>query len=156
MTTARTAVRPILLAGIVASVTSTLVQVLLWVVFTDAFPAILWRDTRLAAAILLGDAVLAPASAPPGLWVTLVAAAVHLVLSVAFAAALWNFVRRSSLRHALLVGAGFGVGLYVLAMHVMTGVYPWFAVARGPITLAAHVAFGMSAAAVMRPRPRFP
>ena len=39
-----------ILAGVIAGTSATLVQVLLWLVSTDAFPAILFRDARLTAA----------------------------------------------------------------------------------------------------------
>ena len=48
---AASAAGSVVLAGIVAGVVSTLVQVVLWVALTDAFPATLFRDARLAAAI---------------------------------------------------------------------------------------------------------
>ena len=54
----------VLCAGIVAGVLATLVQVLLWLVFTDDFMALLLRDARLTAALVLGQKVL-----PPPRWV---------------------------------------------------------------------------------------
>src|SRR5437867_9815930 len=71
------------LAGVVAGVAATALQIVLWLLFTDAFPAILFRDTRLAAAIVLGPSVLAPAGSLP--WpVLLVAALVHFTLSIVY------------------------------------------------------------------------
>ena len=72
------------------------------------------------------------------------------MLSVAFCAALWPLDRWRSTRRAVLIGAAFGVALYIGALHVATLVLPWFAAARGGIALAAHVAFGVSAAAWFR------
>jgi hypothetical protein len=147
--------RSILFAGIVAGVVSTLVQIVLWLLFTDALPAILLRDARLAAAMVLGRSVLEPATTFDA-YILLVATAVHFALSFAFAAALSLLVGRRSISRALVVGAGFGAGLYVLDLHFMTAFFPWFAVSRGAIALAAHVAFGVSAAVVLRPAARVP
>jgi len=149
MRASRVTARAIALAGIVAGIISTLVQIVLWVLFTDAFPAILFRDARLAAAIVAGRSVLQPPDTFDA-YVTLVATVVHFTLSIAFAAALSVLVARCSMRRALAAGAAFGAALYVVNLHLMTFVFPWFAASRGAITLAAHVAFGAIAAAVYR------
>ena len=147
MRAARVSARSIVRAGIAAGVVSTLVQMMLWVLFTHAFPAILFRDARLAAAIVLGRSALQGADIFDAR-ILLVATLVHFTLSVAFAAPLAALVRRRSMPQALAVGAAFGAALYGLNLHVMTLIFPWFEVSRGAITLAAHLAFGMSAAAV--------
>jgi hypothetical protein len=141
--------RSIVKAGIAAGVISTLVQIVLWVLFTDAFPAILFRDARLVAAIAIGPSVLQSAEGFD-VHVVLIATVVHFTLSIAFAAALSVLVTRCSMPQALASGAAFGVALYVVNLHLMTSIFPWFDVSRGAITLAAHVAFGVSAAAVLR------
>jgi hypothetical protein len=141
--------RAVVLAGLAAAIVSTLVQVLLWGIFTDALPGILWRDARLAAALVLGREVLAPAStfdAP----VMLVATLVHFALSIVFAAVLAAVIARRPMAFALVTGAMFGGVLYAIDLHALTAFFPWFVVARGPITLAAHVAFGITAAVVYR------
>jgi hypothetical protein len=47
-------------AGVIAGTLATLIQVLLWLIFTDDFSAILFRDARLTAALVLGASVLPP------------------------------------------------------------------------------------------------
>jgi hypothetical protein len=138
-----------MLAGVAAAVVSTLVQIVLWALLTDALPGILFRDARLAAAIVAGPSVLQPAETPD-VRIMLIATVVHFALSIAFAAALSTVIARRSMRQSLVLGAAFGAGLYVLNLHVLTVVFPWFDISRGAITLAAHVAFGVSAAAVYR------
>jgi len=147
--------RSIVLAGIVAGVVSTLVQIVLWVLSTDPFPAILFRDARLAAAIVAGPSMLQLPEASNA-YVMLIATVVHFALSIAFAAALSALVVRCSMPQALARGAVFGAALYGLNLHLMTFAFPWFEVSRGAITLAAHVAFGVSAAAVLRRAGRVP
>ena len=44
-------VRAAVYAGVAAGIVSTLAQIALWLIFSDAFPAILFRDARLTAAI---------------------------------------------------------------------------------------------------------
>lgn len=110
-------------------------------------PEILLRDARLAAAIVMGPAVLAP---PTGATVMLVATVVHFALSIAYGLALAFLTVRLHGRASLAVGASFGVALFAVNMYGFTALFPWFDAARDPITLAAHVVFGLSAAAAYR------
>lgn len=135
--------------GIFAGVFSTLVQVALWLALTDAFPEILWRDARLTAALLLGAGVL-DAEGVAGWPVMAVATLIHFALSILYAAVLWTVARPFAPLGQIAAGALLGVGLYVLNLHGFTLLFPWFEPARGGITLAAHVAFGMSAVAACR------
>jgi hypothetical protein len=135
-----------LAAGVAAAVVSTVVEVLLWATFTDALPAILWRDGRLAAAIVLGPSVLEPAATFDA-GVMLVATLLHGALSIAYALVLAALVRRLQLASAFVVGALFGLALYAINLYGFTAVFPWFAVDRDAITLAAHVTFGLTASA---------
>lgn len=134
-------------AGLAAGVLATVAQLLLWWVFTDRLPEILFRDARLAAAIVAGPAVL---RGPQDFDATLmlVATVVHFLLSGLYGIALWPLVARLAAGRALAVGALFGLGLFALNMYGFTLVFPWFDVARDWITAAAHVAFGVSAAGV--------
>ena len=45
-----------------------------------------------------------------------------------------------------LIGAVFGLLLYLINFHLLTQVFPWFRELRGWITLTAHLVFGISAA----------
>ena len=135
-------------AGIAAAVVSTFAQVAMWIAFTDAFPAILWRDTRMAAAIVLGPGALAEAFGSATIWTA--ATVVHFLLSVVYALLLGFVIHRHAMPPALLAGVVFGSALYALNMHAFTLLYPWFVQARDPITLAAHAVFGLTAAFVYR------
>ena len=132
-------------AGIVAGILATLVQVVLWAVFTDALPAIIFRDARFAAAIVMGRGVLPPPATFD--WeVMLVATLVHFALSVAYGLILSALKSRLRAASSLLAGAVFGLCLYAVNMYGFTSVFPWFNDSRGWITAVTHVAFGMSAA----------
>jgi len=135
----------LLIATVAAATLSTAVQVVLWLVFTDAWPAVLYRDARLAAALVMGPSVLPP-PASFDLVVMAVATAVHCAVSLLYTALVARLVEGRSAATATLLGAVFGLALYAVNMHGFTAVFPWFAQARGWITVAAHVAFGMVAA----------
>lgn len=132
-----------------AGIVSTLVEVLLWRILTDDFPAVLFRDARLTAALVLGRSVLQPAATFDA-GIMLVATLLHFTLSLAYAAVCVPLTARLEAGPALVAGAGFGIGLYVVNLYGFTAVFPWFAVARGAIALSAHAVFGMTAIAVYR------
>lgn len=103
---------------------------------------------RLLASIALGESVVrgeAPASI-----VFLAAAAVHLQLSMIYARLLAGMIHRRRPSRALVIGALFGAALYLLNYYAFAALFPWFASARGPAALAAHVAFGVIAAWVYK------
>lgn len=79
---------------------------------------------------------------------------VHFSLSIAYGLALGALVACLRGRAVLAVGAAFGLALFLVNMYGFTAVFPWFAATRDPITLAAHVVFGVSAAAVYRAAAR--
>lgn len=134
----------ILLSGVAAGVVSTLVQVALWLAFTDEFPAILYRDARLAAALVLGRSVLPPPATFDAA-VMVVATLIHFALSLVYAGFITLLAARLAAFPAVLAGAAFGVMLYLVNLYGFTEVFPWFVAARGWIALLAHVAFGVAA-----------
>ena len=130
-------------AGVAAGTVSTLAQVLLWLLFTDEFPAVLFRDARLTAALVMGSRVLPPpATFDTGVW--FVAALVHFALSIFYAALLAPFAARLGNILLLAAGATFGIVLYAVNLYGFTGLFPWFAQARGWNAAVAHAVFGMT------------
>lgn len=135
----------IILAAIAAAVLSTLAQMLLWWIHDDGVIQSLLRDSRFAAAIVLGRGVLSsPASFDP--LVIGIAALVHAFLSFAYCAVLALAIQRHALPANIATGAIFGLVLYVINLHGFTTIFPWFIESRGWITLAAHLVFGSTAA----------
>lgn len=134
-------------AGIAAGVIATVVQLLLWWAFWDVLPAIFYRDVRLAAAILLGRTILPPPVSFDGL-AFVAASVVHFSLSVVCSFILAAAIARRGMRTSLLIGAVFGLLLYVVNMYGFTHLFPWFEIARDWITLVTHVVFGLAAAGV--------
>ena len=124
-------------------------QLVLWWAFRDVLPGILYRDARLTAALVMGRDILPPPAAFD--WTVMaVATLIHFALSIIYSAVLAGFVSRRGLPSALLTGAAYGLALFGINMYGFTLVFPWFAAARDWITLAAHVLFGISAAAVYK------
>ncbi|MGU7780065.1 sodium:proline symporter [Burkholderia sp. PU8-34] len=140
---------PIFWAAFGAAVVSTVVELLLWAIAGDDVIRNLIRDARLTAAIVMGRRVLAsPGGFDP--LVMGVATVVHFSLSLAYTAVLAKVVRSMSLWAALVAGGAFGLVLYGINLHAFTAIFPWFIPVRGVITLAAHLAFGITAAAIYR------
>jgi len=140
------------LAGIAAGVIATLVQIALWWAASEPLPAMLFRDARLTAAIVIGRQVLPPPATFD--WsIMLVATLVHFSLSIVYGLTLSVIISRLSTSLSLLAGAAFGCFLYAINMYGFTFLYPWFAAARDWITAATHVVFGLVVAAVFKAWP---
>jgi hypothetical protein len=138
-----------LYAGVAAGIIATMAQIILWWVFFDSLPGILFRDARLAAAIILGKEILPMQVAFD--WPTMIVASmIHFTLSVIYSMILAGFIVRRSLGVSIFIGLEFGFILFGINMYGFTLVFPWFAEARDWVTLAAHVVFGVVAAATYR------
>jgi hypothetical protein len=138
-----------LYAGMAASVLSTVAQILLWWLCWDALPTILYRDARFAAAIILGQEVLPPPATLD--WqVMLIATGIHIGLSILYAIVLSWLIRSLTLKASLIAGGLFGLGLFTVNMYGFVSIFPWFVETRDWITIAAHIVFGISAAAVYK------
>ncbi|HEX3633317.1 MAG TPA: sodium:proline symporter [Casimicrobiaceae bacterium] len=136
-------------AGVAAGILATVVQIVLWAIFTDALPAVLYRDSRFAAAIVLGRGVLPPPASFDER-IMLVATLVHFALAIAYAITLAWLIANLRVWPSLLAGAAFGLGLYAINMYGFSALFPWFASSRDWITAAAHLAFGVALAGVYR------
>lgn len=118
-----------------------------------------WVISHKIAAIVLGDEVLGSAAFSVGIVGT--ALIIHYVLGIAFglvlAAIIAPFRFDSSIGMALLVGAVFGLILYLVNFYALTAVFPWFADMRGWTSLIANLIFGMVVAVMYMKleRPEF-
>jgi hypothetical protein len=140
------------LAGIAAGVIATVAQIAMWVVWSQPLPAILFRDARLTAAIVMGREVLSPAATFDGS-IMLVATLIHFALSIAYGLTLSVCISRLSRPLSLLAGAAFGLFLYAINMYGFAFLFPWFAAARDWITAATHVVFGVVVVALYKAWP---
>lgn len=136
-------------AGMAAGIFSTIAQILLWWLFWDALPSILYRDARFAAAIILREGVLlSPVTLD---WrVMFIATWVHFGLSIIYAIVLSWLIHRLDIKNALIAGGLYGLGLFTINMYGFVIIFPWFVETRDWITVTAHVVFGVSAACVYK------
>jgi len=104
-----------------------------------------WGVIRMIAAIVLGSGVLPPPDTFD-VGVVLTGTVLHLLLATVYGAILAVIVNGSGRGAALLVGALFGLVLYIVNFYVFTGVFPWFAAARTWVTVLTHVGFGVAVA----------
>jgi hypothetical protein len=133
----------VILAGLFAGTLATLVQLASWLAAEQDAWALLLRDARLAAALVLGETALSVRSSFEG-EVILAATAVHVYLSVFYAAIALPVATRWSVVPTLLAGVCYGALIYVANLYLLTGLFPWFAEARGEVALAAHLVFGVT------------
>jgi hypothetical protein len=138
-----------LYAGAAAGVLATVAQIALWSIFADALPAILFRDARFTAAIVMGRAVLPPPASFDGR-IMLVATLVHFALSIIYGLSLSWLIARLRAAPSLLVGAIFGLAVYGMNMYGFAIIFTWFEATREWITIAAHLVFGIAAAGVYK------
>ncbi len=129
-------------AGLIAGVVFMMMEMILVAVAGGGSP---WGPPRMIAAMVMGEQVLPPpATFDTGVFT--VAMMVHFVLSIvlafifAWVASRW----RMSLGMALLVGAVFGLLVYLINFYpVAAALFPWFAMGRNWITIISHIAFGL-------------
>lgn len=138
----------LVVAGLVAGVTSTLSQALVWLLSGAPLVDLFLRDARLTAAVVLGRSVLDETDR----WAAVLSCAtlLHFLLSIGFAAAIIALTRGLAFGRALLAGCLLGLLLYAINLYGWTLVFPWFAASRSLNTLLAHIVFGASAVGAYR------
>jgi hypothetical protein len=128
-------------AGIIAGIVFIMLEMVLVAMVGGGSP---WGPPRMIAAMVMGKEVLPP---PPTFDAMIMAVAmmVHMVLSILLAVVLgWAISKwRMSLVTALIAGTIFGLVVYFVSFYIMTAVFPWFAMARGAISIFAHAMFGL-------------
>ena len=133
----------LLTVGLCAGVIATLAQLALWWLAGIPLLETFYRDTRLTAAIAMGPAVLPPPSTLQ--WdILLVAALIHLALSIVYALMPVHFAGRLPTGPAFIAGALYGLAMYVVNLYGFTALFPRFALARGWVTLVTHLIFGVA------------
>jgi len=141
--------RAAIYAGVAAGILASMAQIILWWAFGHVLSGMLFRDARLAAAVIMGRAVLPPHTAF-GWQVMAIATLIHFELSILYGLGLAVFIARCGLLLALLAGVAYGLALFFINMYGFTSLFPWFAAARDWITLVTHAVFGISVAGVYK------
>jgi len=136
-----------LAAGIVAGAVLMVLSLLWSATDMTSHP---WILARRIAAITMGQQVLGEADFSAT--VVAVMALTHYALGVIFALILSVIVAAlhldSSPGKVVVVGALFGLVLYLVNFYLLADFFPWFVDMRGGVTLLAHLIFGMLAAGV--------
>lgn len=131
--------RAALWAAVASGAVFMMLEMIMVPVFMGGSP---WGPPRMIAAIGMGQGVLPP-PATFDIGIMMVAMLIHFGLSVALAF-LFAFVARGrGVAAATLMGAVFGLVVYVIAFYGMTAVFPWFAMGRGWIGIFAHAMYGV-------------
>lgn len=137
------------LAGVFAGAVATGAQLALWWTMELPVFGMLLRDSRLAAAVVLGPEVLPPPATFDWL-VMLVASALHVLLSAIYGFAMAPCIARLPRAAGIFAGGLLGLLLFWINMYGFTALFPWFAASRDWITAAAHVVFGVAVAMAYR------
>jgi hypothetical protein len=144
-------------AGLVGGAVLMVLE-LLWTATTnDAGP---WRNSQLVAAIVLGQGVTRVSGHLFSVEVIAVALATHYALGVVFGLVLGGIATalrlQADLVRMLVLGAVFGVALYLLNFYALARYFPWFDELRGVPTLVGQIVFGVTAALLYRRFARDP
>lgn len=136
-------------AGIIAGIIFMVLEMIMVPVFGGGSP---WGPPRMIAAIGMGRDVLPSPDTPPtfDFLVLMVAMILHLLLSVIYSVVLAFFIHRLDMGRAAVLGAAFGLALYLINFYAFTALFPWFANARNWITIFTHIVFGLVAAAAYK------
>jgi len=128
-------------AGIFAGIVFMVLELLLVATVGGESP---WGPPRMIAAIAMGKDVLPP-PATFDLTIFLVAMVVHFVLSalLGIVFAIIADMARWTLTTSAIAGLLFGLAIYAFHFYGMTAIFPWFAMARGGISIFAHAMFGL-------------
>ncbi|MGQ0562916.1 MAG: hypothetical protein ACT443_13705 [Gemmatimonadota bacterium] len=129
-------------AGIIAGAAFMMLEMLL---VQFAMGESMWGPPRMIAALVMGKGVLPP-PATFDIGILMVAMVVHFMLSIIYAIVLGFIVDRMGLGAAIMIGAVYGLILYLVNFYGMTVVFPWFAMARSWVGIFSHIMFGAIAA----------
>jgi hypothetical protein len=128
--------------GVVCSgfIAGALVLVLEMVVAPLFMNMTAWMPSRMTAALTMGTLMLRPDTFD--LNVVLPSAIMHFVLSLTYALIFSFIAKGRSMRADALLGAAFGLVLYVVNFHGFTALFPWFTAMRGVPMAIMQVVYG--------------
>ena len=97
-----------------------------------------WAPLHMIGAIGLGPAALTP-SDTFDLKIVSVAVAIHMALAILYGIILAFIVQQLNTTAAVVVGALYGLALYLINFYGFTRLYPWFADARDWVSILSHL-----------------
>lgn len=130
-------------AGLIAGLAFMMMEMgLVWLVQGES-P---WAPPHMIAAMALGDDILPS----PGAWapfdgtVMITAMMIHMALSAVLGVLGACLLRGAGIGRGLVLGAVFGLAIYVLNFYVIAPfAFPWFVMARNWISAFSHIMFGV-------------
>ena len=128
-----------IVAGLIAGAVFMMLEMMMVPMFLGGSP---WGPPRMIAAIAMGTDVLPP-PATFDLGILMVAIMVHLALAIVLALVFALIAKGRPMGMAIMIGAVFGLVVYLVSFYGMTAVFPWFAEARNWVSAFAHVMFGV-------------
>lgn len=130
-------------AGLIAGIAFVMLEmVLVWMLMGQS-P---WGPPHMMAAMVLGEGVLPKPDtwAPFDMKIMMVAMMIHLPLAIVYGLIGAWLCRRTHAVGALLIGAAFGIAIYVLNFYLIAPVaFPWFTMARNLVSGFSHMMFGV-------------
>ena len=132
-------------AGLIAGAVFMMLEMIMVPVFMGGSP---WAPPRMIAAIIFGKSVLPMPDQPVtfDFGVIMAAMVLHFMLSIVYAIIIGWLCRKLSMGASILIGAVFGLAIYVINFYGFTALFPWFAMARNWVSIFAHIMFGIIAA----------
>jgi hypothetical protein len=97
-----------------------------------------WMPLHMIAGIGLGPSAMSPANTFDPKIVT-VAVAIHMVLALLYGVILAFIIARLDVTWATLVGGIYGLALYYINFYGFSAAFPWFADARGGVSIFTHI-----------------
>ena len=128
-------------AGLIAALVFMMLEMLLVGTVGGGSP---WAPPRMIGAMVMGEGVLPP-PATFDLAVFMVAMVVHFALAILLGLIFAFIADRAGWELGMAATAGliFGLIVYAVNFYGMTAFFPWFAMARGGISIFAHAMFGL-------------
>ena len=130
--------KAVVFAGLVSGAVVLVLEMILAPLFMNVGP---WVPARMTAAITMGSVMLPPPDTFD-LSVVLPSAVIHFALSLVYALIFAFIAKGRSMRADALLGAGFGLLLYVINFYGFTSLFPWFVGMRHWATVLAQLVYG--------------
>ena len=122
-------------ASVIAGLVFAVLETILAPVARGASP---WMPYHFIAAIGLGPSALTPLDTFD-LKIVGVAVAIHMALAVLYGVILALIIERMDTAWAIVVGGIYGLALYFINFYGFTRVFPWWADARGAVSIITHI-----------------
>ena len=130
-------VKAALWAAVIFGMVFMMLEVIMVSVLMSGSP---WGPPRMIAAVGMGERVLPPPATFDA--DVMVAMLIHLGLSMILAFQFAFIARGRPIGMTTLIGGAFGFVIHLISLYGITAVFPWFAMARGWISIFAHIAHG--------------